>query len=118
MTYIQQTKPLPSQERLVEEFYYDGEHLRNKKNKRGRGGGIDSIVGKITTRKQPRRMVKVDGIMYYHARLVWKYHHGIDPQYEIDHINNDTLDDRIENLRDIPHEDNQLNRIDSKRNKA
>jgi hypothetical protein len=41
-------------------------------------------------------------------------HNGIDPKGEIDHINRDTLDDRIENLRDVTKGANGRN----KRNNA
>ncbi len=36
--------------------------------------------------------------------------YGTDPQYEIDHIDNDRLNNSIINLRDVSHDVNQLNR--------
>ena len=43
--------------------------------------------------------------------VVWYLHYGVwpDPQYVIDHINMDKLDNRIENLRQVSHKVNTLN---------
>ena len=47
---------------------------------------------------------------YYLHRLVWQYHHGPIPAGgQIDHINRDTRDNRIENLRICSAAQNQYN---------
>lgn len=51
--------------------------------------------------------VYINGKGYYLHRLVWLYHKGTLPINEIDHINRNKSDNRIENLRDISHKDNQ-----------
>lgn len=43
-------------------------------------------------------------------RLIWAHHHGKWPSGEIDHINGDRSDNRIENLRDVSKQTNQQNR--------
>ena len=43
-------------------------------------------------------------------RLVWLLHHGHWPDQDIDHINGDGLDNRIENLRVVGHAINAKNR--------
>ncbi len=58
-------------------------------------GGVHASIDGLM-----RRRGKVDGTQYYHAPLVWIWHHdrpmlGL----EIDHIDNQTDNDRIENLR-------------------
>lgn len=53
--------------------------------------------------------IKVDGKMVKGHRLAWLYVYGCWPEYEIDHINGDAADNRIANLRDIPHAHNVQN---------
>lgn len=48
--------------------------------------------------KHGYRYVSVSGRKYLTHRVVWFLHHGTWPDY-IDHINQDSLDNRIENLR-------------------
>lgn len=43
-------------------------------------------------------------------RVVFVIHHGHWPQFEIDHINRDRLDNRPANLRDVSHSENIRNR--------
>jgi hypothetical protein len=42
-------------------------------------------------------------------RIIWMFHKGAWPEHSIDHINRDRGDNRIENLRDVPHEVNSRN---------
>lgn len=56
-----------------------------------------------------RRAIKIKGKRYYCSRLAWLYVTGNWPVAEIDHINGDTLDDRIVNLRDCSRAENQRN---------
>jgi len=64
------------------------------------------------------RRIKIQNITYAAHRLVWLYQTGHlpDDDKEIDHINNDRDDNRLVNLREVTHAENQLNRIDTKRN--
>lgn len=62
------------------------------------------------------RSVGVDRIRYYEHRLAWLYMHGEFPEHQIDHINHDTSDNRIENLRRVTNIENQRNRSMSKNN--
>lgn len=47
-----------------------------------------------------------DLIQSYNHRFAWFYHYGELPKFEIDHINKDKKDNRIENLRDVSHKFN------------
>lgn len=51
----------------------------------------------------------VDGCSVAAHRAVWAYIHGAWPTADIDHINGVTTDNRLENLRDVSHRDNQRN---------
>ncbi len=53
--------------------------------------------------------IKIDGKSIKSHRLAWLYTYGCWPTNEIDHINGDPADNRIENLRDVSHEHNTQN---------
>jgi len=53
-------------------------------------------------------LTTVRGENLYLHRLVWLYHHGYTPD-TVDHINRDTRDNRIENLRPCSRAENQYN---------
>jgi hypothetical protein len=61
-------------------------------------------------RKDGRYVVRVRGSLYYQHRVVWALVHGAWPSGEIDHINGDESDNRIENLRDVSSTVNQQNK--------
>ena len=70
-------------------------------------------VGSISQRGYIQ--TKIRGKHLFTHRLIYIWHYG-KIEYQIDHINNDKIDNRIENLRDVPQSENQLNRIDTKKN--
>lgn len=51
----------------------------------------------------------IKGVLLYAHRVVWALHYGVWPQNVIDHINGDTLDNSIENLRETDHIGNGQN---------
>ncbi len=65
-----------------------------------------------------RWKIRIDRKLYLRSRLVWLYHKGEFPSKMIDHINKPTTDDRIENLREATHAENQRNRAQNKNNKS
>ena len=50
------------------------------------------------------------GKKYCTHRIAWLIYYGEWPKNEIDHINQDPTDNRIENLRDVTHAENNKNR--------
>jgi len=54
--------------------------------------------------------LSVDGTQYPAHRLAWFHVHGVWPNGEIDHMNGDGTDNRIQNLRDVDRRTNGENR--------
>jgi hypothetical protein len=72
-----------------------------------------SLIGTecgYTTKRGYRVMACENKLVMVH-HVVWYLRHGVwpDPQYDIDHINMDKGDNRIENLRQVPRTINALN---------
>ena len=57
------------------------------------------------TGKYVWKSLQVDGKTHRFSahRAIWKWVHGTDPTMTIDHINHDTHDNRIWNLRDVSY---------------
>jgi hypothetical protein len=68
-------------------------------------GDIAGCVNKV----KGYHYIGIKGRNYYAHRLVWLFETGDWPKGQIDHINNDKLDNRIENLRDVSNRENQQN---------
>ncbi len=103
---------LPSQARLRELFDYVNGDLYWRQSGRGRRTGVPAG----TTIQRGYRATKVGLKRYLNHRLVWMWCKGKDPGYlEIDHINRDTSDNRIENLRAVTSRENNLNMSKRKR---
>jgi len=107
-----------SHPRLRELLHYDpntGVFTRRTDNKRGcRVGDISGSVN-----QDGYNYLMTDRRTYASHRLAWFYVYGVWPSYDIDHINGDKLDNRINNLRDAPTQINMQNeRRPRKNNKA
>lgn len=55
--------------------------------------------------------IKIKGKNYYSHRLVWLYFNGETPSKEIDHIDMDKTNNKIENLRECDKFQNQCNTL-------
>jgi len=64
-----------------------------------------------SSRTRDYKRLKINGTAYVVHRVIWALHHGdiLDESLEIDHINQDGRDNRIENLRLVPRSLNQRN---------
>jgi hypothetical protein len=92
-----------TQKRLHELFVYDnGNLIRNGK-----------IAGSVN--KRGYRVICVDYKMYKAHRLVFLYHYGYPPT-QIDHVDTDKLNNRIENLRPADNFISAMNRGAMKNN--
>lgn len=103
-----------AQELLFQLFVYkDGQLLHKNKLKNGLQAG--SIVGTKDKNGYLKTLIKRKP--YRVHRLIWIMHHGYEPQV-LDHINGIPDDNRIENLREATHSQNNLNRRMHHRNKS
>lgn len=76
-----------------------------------------SIAGCLN--KYGYRLIRIDGNLYLAHRLAWLYMHGQWPENEIDHINGETSDNRISNLRQATRSQNMQNeKVARKSNKS
>ena len=58
--------------------------------------------------------IRFKGKDYFAHRLIWFYHYGKWPKGQIDHVNRNKLDNRIENLKDVSQFENQKNKWSTK----
>lgn len=63
-------------------------------------------------------IITIDSRRYRAHRLAWVYTYGEMPKYQIDHINQDKLDNRISNLREVTNLENHKNMPARKDNKS
>jgi hypothetical protein len=102
-------KPLPDAEFLRTILRYEPETGRIfwKVNRRKNLSGVEAgCVG--GTRRY--RSITVNKSAYQAHRVAWVLFYGSDPPTQIDHINNDPFDNRIENLRLADNVTNGWNR--------
>lgn len=94
-----------TQERVRELFDYDAENgilLKILKNGKQAVGNKPTLNGRYG-------QVMIDGKKYLTHRVIWVWHYGSWPDGEIDHINRNKMDNRIENLRVVTSSENKHN---------
>jgi hypothetical protein len=62
--------------------------------------------------------IRIDGKKYLAHRLVWLYSYGAWPENQIDHIDQDSLNNRLSNLRDVSNAENHKNQKTYKNNSS
>lgn len=84
--------------------------------KKNRGG--KALAGSIagTLRKDGYIDIRLGGKKYLAHRIAWLYSYGSIPENSIDHINGNTADNRLINLRICKHIENCLNRGKNRNN--
>jgi hypothetical protein len=68
---------------------------------------VGTVAGTLHDRGYIR--ININKKLYYAHRLAWLYVHGEVPTHEIDHIDRDTSNNRIANLRIATHAENSAN---------
>lgn len=98
-------------EKLHREMVYENGRLFWRKP--GQGRRVDGNVGTVDR----EGYVRINFLRehYMEHRLIWLYHYGVMPTGQLDHINQDPSDNRIENLREVTNRENNLNKKQSNR---
>lgn len=76
---------------------------------RRRANGLLSRKQKPVSPKTRYKTVTLFGNTYMEHRVAWALTTGEWPSKDIDHINGDTQDNRLENLREVDHQENLQN---------
>lgn len=95
----------PSKEYLRDTFDYDASNGMLVRKRTGKNAAYRSFA-----QENWRSMVMVGGVRFQHSRLVWAWHHGDPGDRQVDHIDRDRRNDRIENLRLATFSQNNANR--------
>ena len=110
--------PLPTQQELQEGFDYRDGNLWWKKTRQGVkvGSEAGSVKTNPLTGKQYVQ-VSFKRKFYLIHRLICVWHgHSLEPNQQIDHIDGDSLNNCIENLRPTSNKQNQENRKGANKN--
>jgi len=75
-----------------------------------------SIAG--TIRPDGYTRLRVKGRLHYAHRLAWLAYYGFNTQLEIDHIDQNRLNNSIVNLRQVTRQDNQKNKCINVKNRS
>jgi hypothetical protein len=106
-----------TKELLQELFYYENGFLFNKV-KRSSNAMPNTKAGTLPNNSDYRR-VSISNKIYLEHRVIWIYFNGLIPSdLFIDHINQNKMDNRIENLRLCTRSQNQYNRGSYKNNSS
>ncbi len=70
----------------------------------------DKPAGRNSTKKRHSLEIGINGALYCSHRLAWLWMTGTWPKQEIDHRDNNPMNNKWENLREATHAQNMLNR--------
>lgn len=104
--------PEVSSSDLLRIFNYreDGEILWSERPSATASVVIGSVAGAVFGKVKKYKTVRVFGKKTFVHRVVWAMHNGAWPTDDVDHIDGDGLNNRIENLRLATRSQNCMNR--------
>lgn len=106
-----------TRDRLTELLFYDSNTgVFTWMKDRGRNAKAGSPAGKLENNGYIR--IKIDGKLHSAHRLAYLYVYGYFPASDIDHINQNKSDNRIENLRECDRSENRQNTKAPSNNKS
>lgn len=93
----------------IGDLFWREEHIRN---------GV--IYGRVTgcLSLDGYRRTRIDREIHLNHRLIWLYHYGYDSENDIDHIDRNKVNNRVENLREVSRSCNIRNSVNRKDNKS
>lgn len=105
-----------TQEKVHESLKYHSDGRLTWKIKRSNNSRIGKEVGTID--HYGYKVFNMCSNYYRVHRIVWFMHHGYMPENNIDHINRNKIDNRIENLREVGQQCNARNTGNFRHNKS
>ena len=106
------TKEILTQDKLMELLNYDSESGNFIWNSSGKGRRSDLKAGcpAVDRSGKTYKRICIFGVTHKAHRLAWLYVYGEFPENDIDHINGNSIDNRISNLRKVTKKGNARNR--------
>ena len=89
-------------------------HFKGEKARRAwntRFSGTEAGYDRVAKNGDVRRSIGFGGKMYMAHRIIFALVYGRDPGECIDHIDRNSLNNRIENLREVPYSINSMNGV-------
>ncbi len=89
-------------------FFIDPEKGSIRWRESGTGRRMNQEAG--TVNSDGYRQIGIDNILHYAHHLIWLYTTGRYPEDQIDHIDRNPSNNRIDNLRELTNQEQQFNR--------